>query len=833
MASIMLSANEARQNPIRETVVHDEVRGIESAILNAVKNGLYETTVNFGTPMTSGNLPGTEVESIDTLLNQFFIPNHPYKTGDLISIYSDTTLPSPLKQTEFYAVIYVDENHIKLATTKANAYNSIPISIDLTNGVNDIIITNPGSGYSSVPQVTVSPSELGMVATAYANLANYGSISSVSLSSKGSGYTDVPSIVFQSQGSGAVVNVIKFLSVNVTIAAAGLNYRLGDTLSIVGGMGVATTLIVTGITNTGAVTSVSIKNRGLYTALPVLSGCSTTASPGGGTGCTLNLIMGIGGLEIDTNLPYGSNGIGYTAPPVVIISGGNGNGAEAEALISAGRVVGFNILHYGSGYNSSPTIELSTGAGTVATAIITPTSVANIAITNNGGNTYSTVPNVTITSTGLYAEAGIVTMRIVNASIVSKGSGYLKGETVLISGGAGSDNASILITNVGSLGEIIDYSLVTSGAYTVLPLLTNNAVIGGSGKSASFTLTAGVNSITVTYSGLGYTVPPLIRIISSNGAGIGAAARAILSVDEVSDIVMLSAGTGYTAVPTVSITSGTGATANAYLTPTGISKINILSPGLSYINPELEFIGDGGDVEYDILLDGNGGIIDIIINNSGSGFTSVPDIIVIDDVGSSAILQAELIPTSISHISVTNGGQNYTCLPGVEIPGSATAVSYLSSTSIDRIDITAEGTNWTSLPVIHTVPGPNQVGTPVPPSATATIGYSVKNVAVTYAGSGYNVAPSVAITPPGGLGTPATAVAYIGPGISVVTVNSYSDSRDYYKVWKGMTPSDPMLSRPYQERMDTVISYLTSMGYTITRQTNPSTNNTIQWSIMW
>lgn len=833
-SSIFISANEARQNPIRETVIHDEARIIENAVLNAVRNGLYQATVSSGTPMTSQGYTTVTVQSVDLVNDQIFVPNHPFKTGDLVSAASTEVLPGPLTSTSYYAVIYVDSNYIKLAASVSDAFESRPIAIDFTVGVIEALLTNPGAGYTTTPVVSIEPSPTGDNATAIANLASYGGISSVTLSSSGSNYTDVPSVVFQEQGGGASVNVVQYSAVAVNVAVAGSDYRIGDVLTVVGGTGTATTATVSSVTNTGGVATVVLGNPGLYTVLPNLSSVATTSIPAGGTGCQLNLIMGIGGLAINTNLPGGSNGTGYIAPPVVTIIGGGGTGAEAEAVVSAGRVIRFNMLHRGSGYISQPTITISSGTGTIATAVLVPTSVGNLTLTNNGGNTYNLTPSVTIDPIGQGAVAGVVTMKIVSAVMTSSGSGYLAGETLLVVGGSGNENASILITKVGSFGEIFDYSLVTSGSYMSLPVLPNNAVIGGSGRSASFTLTAGVNTITVGNGGIGYAVPPHVIITSTDGNGSGASAKSILTLDELSDIQVTSSGTGYTSVPMVTVTSGSGATATAKLTPTGVWQLIPINPGSGYTAEatSLEIIGDGNGVQYTLSLGPVGTIDSITVTNSGSGFTEPPTIRVVGD-GIGATVISTLLATSVESLTITNSGSNYTCPPAVTIDGNATAISRLTPTSVSRVDMIAVGTNWTSLPTIYFAPGQNQTGVPVAPSAIANIGYSLKNVSITYAGSGYQAAPLVTITPPGGYGTPATAVSYIGAGTGTITISSYADSRDYYKVWKGQTPSNELFVRPYKDRMDTVIEYFKSLGYDISRQTNPNTGNTIQWLIMW
>jgi len=88
------------------------------------------------------------------------------------------------------------------------------------------------------------------------------------------------------------------------------------------------------------------------------------------------------------NIKMGAQGSGYTSPPTVTITGGGGTGATANAIISAttnpttgavtaGAVVGIKVTNFGANYTSAPTITITGGAGTgaTATAEITDTQV--------------------------------------------------------------------------------------------------------------------------------------------------------------------------------------------------------------------------------------------------------------------------------------------------------------------------------------------------------------------------------------------------------------------------------------------------------------------------
>jgi len=70
-------------------------------------------------------------------------------------------------------------------------------------------------------------------------------------------------------------------------------------------------------------------------------------------------------------------------------------------------------------------------------------------------------------------------------------------------------------------------------------------------------------------------------------------------------------------------------------------------------------------------------------------------------------------------------------------------------------------------------------------------------------------------------------------GSGTHTVRQYLNSRDYFAVWQGLTPSDKELIPAYTDRMNLVINYFTNLGYTIKRAANPSTNNTLMWKIQW
>jgi phage tail sheath protein FI len=75
-----------------------------------------------------------------------------------------------------------------------------------------------------------------------------------------------------------------------------------------------------------------------------------------------------------SSIAVGAGGTGYTTATVTIA--GDGEGAEAMAIIDAGVITGINVTRTGSGYTTAPTVTI-TGDGTGCTATASTSSVAN------------------------------------------------------------------------------------------------------------------------------------------------------------------------------------------------------------------------------------------------------------------------------------------------------------------------------------------------------------------------------------------------------------------------------------------------------------------------
>lgn len=70
-------------------------------------------------------------------------------------------------------------------------------------------------------------------------------------------------------------------------------------------------------------------------------------------------------------------GANYTTAPAVAITGGNGQGAEAKAIVEGGQVTGIIVTKPGFGYTEAPVVAITGGGGAGATATANVGTVAN------------------------------------------------------------------------------------------------------------------------------------------------------------------------------------------------------------------------------------------------------------------------------------------------------------------------------------------------------------------------------------------------------------------------------------------------------------------------
>ena len=222
-----------------------------------------------------------------------------------------------------------------------------------------------------------------------------------------------------------------------------------------------------------------------------------------------------------------SAGSGYTSAPTIVItpaSGDAGINASATATITGGAINTIAMNNNGSGYNTLPTITLTGGgspgvitgfsglvAGTNYNALTT-----TITATGGGGSGFSAKPTFTSTTFTLCSGSAF--------TIVSGGTGYTTGQSLIFTGGGGS-GAVGTITATG--GVITSITLTNAGSgYSSAPVVSVSG--GGSGANITCYLTGTINGMTIINGGSNYSTTP--TLVFTGGSGSGASATPTINL---------------------------------------------------------------------------------------------------------------------------------------------------------------------------------------------------------------------------------------------------------------------------------------------------------------
>ena len=270
----------------------------------------------------------------------------------------------------------------------------------------------------------------------------------------------------------------------------------------------------------------------------------------------------IGASKRIATITVDTAGTGYTEPPTVTFTGGDGTGAVATAVLT-GTTLGSIIDDYawGNGVDGFPLLVYSgadtsvnvAGGGASVDAEVSMTTSGRFLyrIRGNRGSGYTVSPTLTVEGdgTGATVECTVANGKIASITITNPGYGYTYC-SISQTGGDGT-GATFLpeLYPAGTLEHITSITVDSPGTgYTGLPTLIPDRITGTKLSSNIYTETATTYDYALTTGLYGTTPVP------------------VLTATSVDTVTIDNPGTGFTSAPAIGFDSDSGADATATAT---------------------------------------------------------------------------------------------------------------------------------------------------------------------------------------------------------------------------------------------------------------------------
>ena len=283
--------------------------------------------------------------------------------------------------------------------------------------------------------------------------------------------------------------------------------------------------------------------------------------------------------------------------------------------------------------------------------------------------------------------------------------GYI---TTLKLTGIGETASVSPVINTGYIREVF---LNNDGSgYTSAPIIQfdDSPVSGGTATAVAITTSvAGVRSIKeilLTNAGFGYTSAPGITIYS--GGGVGAAATASIETTDkgVVSFALVGGGSGYSAVPTVTVAHpNIGAVATASTTNGSVTSLTLTNPGTGYSSaPTVTFSTPSSGINTataTATIGAGGTITGLTIVSGGGGYDGPVTVTISNDdsikSGVRAVARAEISEGNVvTAVRIINPGIGYTADPTVTI-ADPPAISGIGTYQFNEL-ITGESSRTTA-----------------------------------------------------------------------------------------------------------------------------------------
>lgn len=531
-----------------------------------------------------------------------------------------------------------------------------------------LVVQKSGTGYTSIPTVTVSGG--GAVTQATAHAALTGSLTSIDVTSPGN-YPIGPPAVKIEGGGGSGATAVALMSgsnvIGVRIGNRGAGYTSAPTISFF--PTVSTPAVATASFTADTSVEVFLDDGGVgYLTTPTVT---VDPPPAGGEPCQVVAALGSG---IVTLIEVTYAGEGYPAPPALTFLGGGGSGLAAHAVLGDhGEVTGIVIDDPGTGYSTKPRVKFDNVHGATATALL-DTIYDTFGCS---GYSLSSTSNLCFLELDDFNEA--------TNSSQNWGFGF----------------------NGAVFGEPLDADDYVDPYY--VGALQAAAV-------ANITVEGHIDSITITDPGDGYGKAPNVRFriffdpdpehIPSPIVPTGFAE---ISGGKVTRIVITYQGQGYLGAAVIIDPPVFNAALATSEIEGSVAEIVMDSVGSDYQTTEPAVTVDG-NCRAQAVVEG-GQVVRIVVTDPGSGYKAAPSVTVQGNARAHAVLNG-----SVSKITITNRGLGYVDPPQVRFPygdASARAKIERKNGTVTEVDVTNSGSGYTEPPLVFLeVPDPLEVQKP-------------------------------------------------------------------------------------------------------------------------
>ena len=501
-----------------------------------------------------------------------------------------------------------------------------------------------------------------------------------------------------------------------------VGYETAPTVVFTGGAG--TGAAATALLNEfGSIVGFTIDAPGSgYTSAPSVtfdSQVTSVAVLNGGSGATLSCTQSGGIINAVT---VSAGGSGYLNPPSVEVvdSGGSGLAAQIRLVVQNGIVVQAIIVDGGQSYSTPLARVLNPGnhgyqktiAGTFL-AVVTSNAVSSIGLVDgDGGNNYPPGAKVTISGGGFSAVA-TATATIANGvisgfTITSGGSGYTSVPTVTVEkydpvillddASTPTTAASITPTLAGMALERIDI-LSPGMAYNSATLLTlSGGLVDGSVAATIkpvIDIHGSITAIVIIGKGSGYVAVPTLTISNDTSAlGHGLQVRVVVG-SPITAAVVSSGGSGYSDKPTLT-------------TGVPLQRIEVQAGGSGYSVAPAVNVGlpeSGTQATATAYLGST--IVQVLIDSPGSGFSAPAgaSVVITGGGGTGAVLVPLFSGGQLVGVQIVDGGHDFTSTPTLSITGGsgggvAIRAVMQGSGAVVKIDLVKAGSGYTTPPLI-------------------------------------------------------------------------------------------------------------------------------------